>query len=227
MDGVSILPSLMLALLIGSVGALGVTELIKVQVVGTHATPLHATAAAADAWAENTIATFEQSNPTLAITSAAFGSGTTINGIAVTAAVDGDTVTTGSTTTAANLNTTIDERRVAVDITLKTTTAPVIGYEERRIYRVFELPPYVVALDTGVPGAVDDTNKPGGSDTGGCAGTGPGCDQLATQSAGSQLATSAKTCTTGVGSGTCTPGQTFPNSVYTSKNWNDAQSSGQ
>jgi hypothetical protein len=140
----------------------------------------------------------------------------------VTSAIEGDTKTGSGTLTASNIETTSNERRVAVNFAVTATTASPPIYH-RILYRLYTAAGggYQILSDV-VIGATTDASINAAPDIGGCAGTGLGCDPNQVQAADPTTILAQHACNAGYGSGTC-PGPDINASVYTSAAWNNSQ----
>jgi hypothetical protein len=227
----NILPSIMLALFVLSVMFIGQSHLMAAQAIQTHAQPLYTGEQAADAWVQSTLTNYAKTitGTQAPLSSDSFGPHLTGTGYTATATLAGVSAG-GGATQAANVNSTLLEERVAVDITVSTTTVPILQLTNRYLYRIMPYGSFVEFLGIAKPGTTSDTNAPGASDTGGCAGTtttGAGCDQRAVQVADPQIDTAYLTCKAGVGSGTCPGNNQLPVvNTYTNSRWTDTQSTG-
>lgn len=169
-----------------------------------------------------------QASPNTALSSAIFGSGWMNQGQKVTAVIEGDTQTGAATGNdlAANVqqNPSINERRIAVDVTIAGGNPPV-SVTQRLVYRAFNFTPYVELLGVQTLGAASDRLTAPATDNGGCAGTGAGCDTNAVQAADDQRLGAGLSCVLGSNSGSCPPGNVFDTSVYGNKPWTNNQQS--
>lgn len=158
-------------------------------------------------------------NPTTALTA---GYTWTSGGATVTSAIEGDTKSGSGTLTASNIETTSNERRVAVNFTVTAaTTSPPIYH--RILYRLYTAAGggYQILSDV-IVGATTDASINAAPDIGGCAGIGPGCDPNQVQAADPTTILAQNACVLGYGSGTCTVPD-FNTSVYTNAAWNNSQ----
>lgn len=191
-----------------------------------------ATAESAVPWAQaqaaNTIAAAIQNSPTAALTQSIFPqSGWTYKGTTVVATLEGDSRGSASgSLLCANLelNPSINERCVAIDLTL-TTGYPQVTVSERDVARVFNVSPYVRFIGSYRLGSMSDRMTSAAADTGGCAGAGTGCDPNQVQSADSQTLSAGLNCTLGSNSGSCPSGNVFDKSSYGNVNWTNGQTS--
>jgi hypothetical protein len=163
-----------------------------------------------------------QTAPTTKISTLPNVTGT--GGESATVAVNGDTTIAGTNATAANLNLTINQRRVALTIT--ETPATHLAPITHRVTVLVQnsISGYTAKVDTDT--VIDSSSTAStivSADTNGCAGTGLGCDPNGVQAADSSLTPSAIQCNTGYGSGTCPPGNQIPNPVYTTTPWTNNQ----
>lgn len=183
----------------------------------------------ARSWMENTLSTYVQNNPSSAVTSSAFGSGWSSPSGTTTAtvSVQGDTVAGGTQTTYANIqqNASVNERRVALDLTVKQTQPTPSVVTHRLVYRVYNAAPFVQYLGEVHVGAASDRTITAGADNGGCAGTGAGCDTNGVQAADDQRLGAGLSCVVGANSGQCPASNTFDKSQYGNGTWNNGQTS--
>jgi hypothetical protein len=177
-------------------------------------------------WAENTLATYVQNNPNSAVASSAFGTWSSSDGNATaTVTVQGDTVAGGTQTSFANIqqNAAINERRVALDLTVKQTQPTPSVITHRLVYRVYHASPFVSYLGEEDVGSASDRTITAGADNGGCAGSGAGCDTNGVQAADDQRLGAGLSCVIGSNSGTCPGGGVFDKSQYGNGTWNNGQ----
>lgn len=163
-----------------------------------------------------------QAAPSTSVTGVPTVNGT--DGQTASIVVNGDTKTIGANATAANLNITINQRRIALTIveTPGTHLAPIIHRVDALVQN--SISGYIANVETDtVLDSSSTTSTIVSADTNGCAGTGLGCDPNGVQAADSALTPSAIQCNTGYGSGTCPGGGLIANSVYAASNWNNNQ----
>lgn len=158
-------------------------------------------------------------NPTTPLTA---GYTWTSGSSTVTSAIEGDTKSGSGTLTASNIETTSNERRVAVNFTVTATTSSPPIYH-RILYRLYTAAGggYQILSDV-IIGATTDASINAAPDIGGCAGAGLGCDPNQVQAADPTTILAQHACSGGYGSGTC-PGPDINASVYTSAAWNNSQ----
>ena len=142
----------------------------------------------------------------------------------VSATIEGDTLSDPSSTTvfSANLNSTLSERRVAlnIDVVPGSHTATI---RHHLILSIVASSPFVTLLSDTITSSTVASTYHAATDVGGCAGGGAGCDPLQVQAADDARTHSALTCDPGIGSGTCPTGNQYDDSSYSSATWGDSQ----
>ena len=117
------------------------------------------------------------------------------------------------------------ERRVAVDVgvsVLDDDDNAMLSRTHRVIVRAWAQPPYAELLGEQDSASVANERANGAADTGGCAGTGAGCDAQAPGYSVDSTLYPVQTCRDSPNSGTCPPsGQTPAPSNKQSPSWND------
>lgn len=174
------------------------------------------------------LASWEQANPNTSLSNGQ--SWTWSSGSAsATAVVEGDTMTSGSTLTAANLeeNSAVNERRVGIDISVQDNSASAAPQpaSHRIVVRLYDQSPYYDVLSDVALGTTSDRVTAAAADPGGCASSGSGCDTTAVQSQDDSTLKAHLTCVLGPGSGTCPGSGQYSTSTYGTKTWSNAQTS--
>lgn len=219
-----ILPTIMVGVLIAAVMLQSLSSILGAQVLQTHAQPLITGLAKSNHYVQTTLSSFEQTNQARnPVPDNLFSSGVAGNGFTGTVSLVGDSNATGTGTRAQNLDATLGEDRIAVDIVVQTTTRPILQSEVRCLYRgITTGPNYVTPLGCRNVGAANDTTAGAAPDNGGCiAATGAGCDSNNVRTPDNEVAQAVYTCSQGFGSGSCPPSGVFDASNYTMQKWQD------
>ncbi len=213
----------LIAFVLGSLLISGMTgsRMAAVASVGsaTRQTSANAFTTAAINATEGALATFVQANPNTPVSSLpTYTQGQSI----ATPTVNGDTVANGSANAvAANLDQTINQRIVAVTLTIVPGMhQPPITH--RLTFAAFTSSPYAALIADTVLSATATQTLGAAPNTAGCNGTGTGCDPNGIQPADPSTYQAALSCQQGVGSGVC-PGPTYNDSTYATKSWSDQQ----
>lgn len=178
------------------------------------------------------LAAWTQANPTTAATGSVAGTWSDGNGATASSEIAGDSSSTAGPShifhdgmvNANNLatNTEVQERRIAIDITVTVDDAAV-PIEHRVLVRTMNVAPFVERLAEMPIGTSMNGTVNAGGDLGGCAGTGAGCDADGTVAADDSRVHTVLQCTATVGSGTCPSNSLFDISTYATSRWQNTE----